>query len=282
MVPEFRPPLIGSLSAREWRSENGSPTAQALRRRRRAPRKKAPVEHTQPVLQEVLMSKSSSMADSRDMIVLHNMFRREFKAIPGLVIDVPEGARARVAVVADHVAWMVTFLHAHHEGEDQLVWPKLLERIPAEIDSLIHTMEAQHAGLARALNSLDARAAEWRSTAAAEERGAVADAATALLPPIAEHLDLEEKQVLTLIDRYLTDEEWKQVGGSGLKKMSFGQVAVAFGMILTDATSTQVQIMRNTIPRIPWTVFSLLGPRRYAKYAARLRGAGASSRRTTV
>jgi hypothetical protein len=59
---------------------------------------------------------------------------REFKAIPGLVTEVPEGDVAQVAIVADHVAWMVTFLHAHHEGEDLLVWPRLLERVPVKID----------------------------------------------------------------------------------------------------------------------------------------------------
>jgi hemerythrin-like domain-containing protein len=215
------------------------------------------------------------MADSRDMLVVHDMFRRQFAAIPGLVRSVPAGAGAQVAVVADHVVWMTTFLHAHHEGEDLMVWPRLLERCPSETEPLIFTMEAQHHGLAEALDNLAAKAAQWRETSAVPQRDALADAATHLLDRIAEHLDLEERQVLSLIDRYLTEKEWKQVGGSGLKKMSFGQLKVAFGMILDHATPEQVQTMRDTIPRVPWTIFALLGPRAYAKYAARL-GASAS------
>jgi hypothetical protein len=31
--------------------------------------------------------------------------------------------------------------------------------------------------------------------------------------------------------------------------------------------------MRDTIPRLPWRLFSLVGPRAYARYAERLRGA---------
>jgi hemerythrin-like domain-containing protein len=161
------------------------------------------------------VSKTRPMADSRDMVVVHDMFRREFKAIPGLVTGVPEGDVAQVAIVADHVAWMVTFLHAHHEGEDLLVWPRLLERVPVKIDPLILTMEAQHAGLAQALDGLAAKAAGWRKTSAVPERGALASAATDLLLRIAEHLDLEEREVLPLIDQYLTEKEWKQVGGAG-------------------------------------------------------------------
>jgi hypothetical protein len=97
----------------------------------------------------------------------------------------------------------------------------------------------------------------------------VAGAATDLLVLIAEHLGLEEREVLPLIDTYLTEKEWKKVGGSGLKEMSFGQLKVAFGMILNDAGPEQVQIMRNTIPRVPWMIFSLTGPRAYVKYAER-------------
>lgn len=223
------------------------------------------------------MSTTEHMADSRDMIVIHQMFRRQFKAIAGLVSAVPEGEPAKVAVVADHVTWMVTFLHAHHQGEDELVWPRLLERIPGGTDPLIYTMEAQHEGLAKALDAVAAQAADWRRTCAAAERDAVAGAADDLLARIAEHLDLEERKVLSLIDKYLTSKEWDQVGASGLKKMSFAQLQVAFGMILDQATPEQVQIMRNVIPRVPWLMFSFLGPRAYVKYAARLQRATGST-----
>jgi hemerythrin-like domain-containing protein len=217
-----------------------------------------------------MSTNSGPMADSRDMIVVHDMFRRQFGAIPNLVRAVQAGEGERVAIVADHVVWMTAFLHAHHEGEDLMVWPRLLERCPTETEPLIFTMEAQHHGLAEALDSLAAKAVRWRETAAVPQRDALADAATHLLDRIAEHLDLEERQVLSLIDRYLTEKEWKQVGGSGLKKMSFGQLKVAFGMILDHATPEQVQTMRDTIPRVPWTIFALVGPRAYAKYARRL------------
>jgi len=197
------------------------------------------------------VSKTQPMADSRDMFVVHDMFRRQFKGIPGLVSEVPGGDAAQVAIIADHVTWMVTFLHAHHEGADQFVWPKLLERIPVNIDPLILTMEAQHAGLATALDDLKAKAARWRTTCAIQERDAVSVAVTELLVRIAEHLDQEEREVLPLIDMYLTEKEWQQVGGSGLNKMSFGQLKVAFGMILDDAGPEQVKVMRDTIPPRP-------------------------------
>ena len=228
------------------------------------------------------MTTTETMADSRDMIVVHTMFRKQFAAIPGLVSESADGDRDQVAVVADHVEWMVAFLHAHHEGEDMLVWPRLVERCPTEVEPLIFTMEAQHHALAVALDALAARASEWRSTAAIRERDALAVAAAELLVQIAEHLDLEELKVLTLIDKYLTEKEWKEVGGSGLKKMSFRQITVAFGMILNGATPEQVKIMRDTLPRVAWTIFSFVGPRAYVKYAERLHSVDVSARRTAA
>ena len=90
---------------------------------------------------------------------------------------------------------------------------------------------------------------------------------------IAEHLGQEDREVLPLIDKYLTEKEWKKVGGSGLKKMSFGQLKVAFGMILNDAGPEQVKIMRDTLPLPAWTFFSITGPGAYVKYAGRLHSA---------
>ncbi len=224
------------------------------------------------------MPKTPVMADSRDMVVVHDMFRRQFSAIPDLVGDVPDGDAVQVAIVADHVVWMTTFLHAHHEGEDLHVWPTLLERVPTEVDPLVYTMEAQHEGLARALDDLAATADAWRASSAAADRDAVVRTSTDLLLRIAEHLDLEEREVLPLIDRYLTEKEWEQVGGSGLKAMSFRQLTVAFGMILDGASAEQATIMRNTLPRVPWTIFSLVGPRAYVRYAGRLHRADAAAR----
>jgi hemerythrin-like domain-containing protein len=228
------------------------------------------------------MATTEPMADSADMIVVHKMFRRQFAAIPALVSEVPVGDVAQAAVEADHVKWMVEFLHAHHEGEDMLVWPRLVERCPTETEPLIFTMEAQHHGLAVALDDLAAKANLWRKSAAAAERAALAEAATVLLDRIAEHLDLEELKVLTLIDSYLTEKEWKQVGGSGLKSMSFAHLKVAFGMILDGASPDEVKTMHDTIPRGPWVLFSFLGPRAYVKYAARLHTDAASTQRTAA
>src|SRR4029453_8963633 len=83
-------------------------------------------------------------ADSRDMYAVHRVFRREFTNLPELIEAVADGDTRRAEVVAGHLEFLVVFLHPHHQGEDELVWPRLLSRGAAEISPLVHTMESQH------------------------------------------------------------------------------------------------------------------------------------------
>ena len=73
---------------------------------------------------------ASTGIDTREMVVVHTAFRREIGAAPGLVRGVAAGDRARAHVVGDHVGLLLEMLHHHHVGEDDLLWPKLLERVP--------------------------------------------------------------------------------------------------------------------------------------------------------
>jgi hypothetical protein len=56
-------------------------------------------------------------------------------------------------------------------------------RTPAETQPLIFAMESQHQGLAEALDLLEVKAIELRTTTRIRERDALVNAATDLLPP---------------------------------------------------------------------------------------------------
>jgi len=55
----------------------------------------------------------------------------------------------RAELVGTYYANVLALLHVHHEGEDELLWPRLTERRP-ENAALFATMEEQHAPGARA------------------------------------------------------------------------------------------------------------------------------------
>jgi Hemerythrin HHE cation binding domain len=97
-----------------------------------------------------------SLTNVHDMVVVHRVFRREFRLLPQLVRGVAPGNTARATVVAGHARRCLTGLHLHHSGEDDLLWPKLLERAAPET-ALIERMEAQHERVHSAVVTLTGR-----------------------------------------------------------------------------------------------------------------------------
>ena len=120
--------------------------------------------------------------DGREMLMLHDSFRREFALMPGLVRGVAAGDRGRAQVIAAHITYVSTILHHHHHGEDVYVWPLLLERCPGDCAPLIQVMEAQHEDIATIGREIDEGLRAW-AAAAAEPREALTAALGRLLPP---------------------------------------------------------------------------------------------------
>ncbi|MFI7024210.1 hemerythrin domain-containing protein [Micromonospora sp. NPDC049900] len=210
------------------------------------------------------------MADSRDMYVVHSLFRREFPAAAALVRTVPADDVPAAARVADHVLLLTGALHTHHSGEDKHVWPKLLQRGPDEIAPLVESMESQHESLHAALAEVEERVTVWRDTATVADREALAAAVDALIAPMAAHLDAEEAHVLPLIDKYLTDEEWAEAGKHGMASAQKSQLPLIFGMLLHDARPEHTESLKAVIPGPVWFVLSRLGPGAYGRYVRRL------------
>jgi len=210
------------------------------------------------------------MADSRDMYVVHSAFRREFPAAPRLVRAVEPGDTAAVSRIANHVLLLTDLLNMHHTGEDELVWPKLKARGPAEIKPLVETMEQHHEALHAGLSGVEARVAAWRASGSRADQEAVAVALETLIPTMMEHLAAEETHLLTLIDKYLTHDEWAEVGAAGMARAPKSKLPILFGMVLEDGEPEHVATLKAVIPAPAWFLLSRLGPRAFARYSRKL------------
>ncbi|MEV5582633.1 hemerythrin domain-containing protein [Streptomyces parvus] len=213
---------------------------------------------------------NEKMADSRDMIGAHDAMRREFGALPALIAGVPAGDARGAFFVADHVLMMIDFLHAHHTSEDDHVWPRLRERCPDDVEPLITTMDQQHAAIDDELQSLAAGGRRWRDSATASDREAVAAVAERLLPGLYEHLALEEERILPLIDRHLTQREWKATVEASLGKVRFSQRLLMLGMALHGAGEEQADLLRAAVPAVVWHAGRPIGTRLYRTHRERL------------
>lgn len=151
------------------------------------------------------MGKHTGPADVRGMGMVHSAVRRDLERTRIVLETVDLFSDERRVAVADHLLWMVEFLHHHHEGEDAHLYPEVRRRNPLA-GRLIDRMDADHRALLPSLDVLEAAARRWREEWNARDEVAAALAAlTAVLLP---HLRLEEEQMMPVVAATLTGREF--------------------------------------------------------------------------
>ena len=212
--------------------------------------------------------------DTWEMVVVHRMFRREFRAMPGLIRAVTAGNTARSELIGEHIATLTETLHHHHSGEDELLWPKLLERVGSLNTELVQRMEAQHETVATQLSTVDTLLPRWRATADASTRDELAGVLTLVSTALDEHLDDEEREVLPLVSIYVTQAEWHALGERGKESLPKGPKGfVLLGMLLEEATPSERVRFLGILPPPVRFFYKLLGAGIHRRAVARLHAA---------
>jgi hemerythrin-like domain-containing protein len=206
------------------------------------------------------------------MYMIHRVFRREFGMLPGLVRKVDGGDRRRAVVVHGHLRTVLAQLHLHHTSEDVALWPRLLDRARPST-SLIYTMEEQHHGVEVADARIRDLADTWTADPTTAHGEDLAQALEEMDTALAEHLDLEERAILPLVEQHITPAEWKEMTEHAGRSMPLTLAPILLGLTLEEATPAERDMVRSDIPRPMWLVLGLIGPVLYRRYIGRVRAA---------
>ena len=213
----------------------------------------------------------TSLIDVHDMVVVHRAFRRELGALPSLVRAVRPGDTARAGVVAAHARMILKGLHLHHTSEDDLLWPLLLERCPPDAE-LVERMEAQHSAVDGHLQQLAPALARWEAEARPAVGEEVAATFEALHAALVEHLDEEEREILPLAARHVSQQEWSRLGEAGVEKMTRQQLPLFFGAALEEADPAERRDFLGVLPLPVRLLARTLFAWQYRRYISRVRG----------
>lgn len=211
------------------------------------------------------------MADVRDMYVVHRAFRRELRLIPGLVRAVAPGDTARAAVLARHTRMCLQGLHLHHTGEDELLWPLLLERCPPDAD-LVHRMEAQHEQVEHLTGLLGPALDRWEVEARPAVGEEVASTVDALRTVLLEHLAEEEREILPLAERHVTQAEWSRLGEHGKGQVAVRDLPLLFGSLLEECSPEERAMMLGVVSLPVRLLLRTVFAGQYRRYVRRVRG----------
>jgi hemerythrin-like domain-containing protein len=171
----------------------------------------------------------TELTDVSDMPLMHQGFRRGLGEARTQLSFIEDGDMARAAHFADYISELLWLLHAHHDGEDELLYPLLVERVPDQAD-LFARMDAQHSSVESSVGSATAAAATYRDSGSATDARALADACEALLALLEPHLTEEEEEVLPLAARCVTPGEWGQLPGHALMAYRGDRIWLPFGL----------------------------------------------------
>ncbi|WP_299929619.1 hemerythrin domain-containing protein [uncultured Nocardioides sp.] len=214
---------------------------------------------------------STGRAAAREMPIIHRIFRRQFAEVRTLVQEVPAHDATRVAAISDHLGFLLDELHMHHTTEDDLIWPKLLDR--AGLDApLVERMEEQHQQIDVSVAEVRAATQVWHSEPTSATSSALADRIVEFLVVLEGHLDEEEQVVVPLIDRHLTETEWQEVGERGFEKFTPAQRWIAMGQLVEVATPEEAATFFGDLPAPVKVLWRLIGKRKYHRYITPVRG----------
>ncbi len=215
------------------------------------------------------MSKEQPI-DVRDMAIVHRAFRNAYDEAAKLVRAAPSPSPGRVTFLADHIDFGIALLHVHHEGEDELLYPKLIERVPEQAP-MTEQVDHEHELIKTALDAASAACATWRQRPSAGTGEALAASLDHLNSVVQPHLDDEEQKIVPLAAVTLTQQEWDVMGKHGVTHTPRNKRGIAFGMILDPLGEADRAYMMNALPAPVRMLAPFLIDRPWKKYAATLR-----------
>ena len=215
------------------------------------------------------MSKAQPI-DVRAMAIVHRTFRSVYEEAVRLVRAAPAPSPGRVTFLADHIDFGIMMLHVHHEGEDELLYPMLIERMPEQA-AMTEQVDREHQLIKTALDQASAACAAWRGRPSAETGEALAAALGHLNEVVQPHLDDEEQKVVPLAAVTLTQQEWDAMGKHAVASIPRNKRGIAFGMLLDPLNQADRAYMMRVLPVPVRVLYPVLIGRPYKKYAATLR-----------
>lgn len=205
------------------------------------------------------------------MIEIHRLFRHSFGEAAALVDRVTEGDTAHAAVVADQLQLISASLHAHHEAEDERLWPAIDERAPS-CALHVERMKRQHAEMLVHLNALDRAVAVWRNEPTRSVAQPVRSALVGINAALAEHLPDEETNIVPVMEHTITEKEVDWFAEHGRASTPKGQQWNMLGAILDAQPDGGAAWQKKHLPAPAVLAWRWIGAPRYARYRAALEG----------
>lgn len=208
--------------------------------------------------------------DTTDMLAVHGAFRDALAEAPELVGRVAAGDTARASVVAGYYANVLAFVEAHHEGEDALLWPRLVARSPSAAQ-IAQRLETQHVAVSEHLAHARLQLATWASSGQPAAGGELVAALQGLAGVLVPHCDDEEAAIIPLAAEHIAVDEWSELAGHAMQHFAGDNVWLCLGLVYDRMTPEQREDLLAHLPPPVAELWSSIGEPAYRDFLAELR-----------
>jgi hemerythrin-like domain-containing protein len=195
---------------------------------------------------KTLTSPGSYTTDTNDMRAVHAALRSSICGVGTLVAGAGSDPE-KVAIVASFCENVLEFLHVHHEGEDELIYPVLEARCPQHAELLVR-IDAQHTLLVEPLAAARGAVTAWQKDPSSGKAEAVVNAFSAVDDKLVPHLAEEELEVLPIASAFIAPEEWGELPGHALRTFGCDKPWLALGLVREALTEEQRAEMLVNMP----------------------------------
>ena len=187
----------------------------------------------------------STHPDTSDMAAVHKVFRSSLASAPVLV-ESAAGDDDRRALITSYYTNVLAFLEVHHDGEEELLFPLLIERAPKHRHAVDLAIE-QHHEVVGLLGAAKAATVAWATKGDSEEPELV-NTLGALDKALSAHLDQEEANIVPLATEHVTVEEWGMLPGHAMANFKGDKIWLIMGLIRENFTPEQRAMMLEHMP----------------------------------
>jgi hypothetical protein len=143
------------------------------------------------------------------------------------------------------------FLHAHHAGEDQDLWPLIRAHNPAAGD-LLDQMDADHARIGPQIDHLQNAAAVYRADASPAARQGLVEAIELLRSVLDPHLRREEDEMMPVVSRSITHAEWEAFNNTNyVQPKSKKELGHEGHWLIDNLDPERYDVVVHTVPALP-------------------------------
>ncbi|MCE5292325.1 MAG: hemerythrin domain-containing protein [Nocardiaceae bacterium] len=184
---------------------------------------------------------------TKTMGIIHSALRRDLARTRQVLSSEPFPQQKQRQAIADHLLWMMQFLHRHHSGEDAGLWPAVRAKNPAAA-GLLDRMDADHKSIGPGIEALESAAQGYRTSELA--RQSVLAAIDLLESNLLPHLQREELEMMPIVGQTLTQEELDNIENTYFID----------GKSKSDLADEGHWIIDNTDPESRQLILGIVGP----------------------